>query len=41
MGIFYLVSIILLIVGVMLIKKSENKLNFIGTLVVTIVCFLC
>ena len=41
MGIFYLVSIILLIVGVMLIKKSENKLNFIGTLVVTIVGFLC
>ena len=25
----------------MLIKKSENKLNFIGTLVVTIVGFLC
>ena len=41
MGIFYLVSIIVLITGALLLKKTENKQNFISSLCLSIIGFLC
>ena len=41
MGIFYLLSVLLLIVGVLLFKKTESKQNFIGSFILTLVGFLC
>ena len=41
MGIFYLLSVVLLIIGILLFKKTENKQNFISSLCLTIIGFLC
>ena len=41
MGIFYLLSVVLLIIGILLFKKTENKQNFISSLCLTIIGFIC
>ena len=41
MNIFYLLSILLLFVTIMLIKKADKKINFTNSFVITIIAFLC
>lgn len=41
MNILYLISIVILIATILAIKKSNNKINFISSLVITIIAFLC
>lgn len=41
MNIFYLISVIMLLITVILMKKVNKKINFIGSVIVTIVVFMC
>lgn len=41
MNIIYLISTIILIATVLLIKKTDKKLNFIGSFIVAIIAFMC
>lgn len=41
MNILYLISVIALFIAIMLIKKTNKKINFIGSFIITIVVFMC
>ena len=41
MNILYIVSVIALFITIMLIKKTDKKINFIGSFIITIVVFMC
>ncbi len=41
MNIVYLISIVLLFLSIMLIKKVNRKINFIGSFLITIIAFIC